>query len=84
MKVRVSETVKKAFGKCWKRDVSLLIESALSAREMSDGKEAEFAALAEISIDITLTKEGATVTARPDFLPELDECEIRLPPSQTL
>lgn len=79
MKVRVSETVKKVFGRCWKREVSLLIESALSAQEMSKGKEAQFAAVAQMSIDIKLTKKGATVTARPDFLPELDKCDIQLP-----
>lgn len=76
MKVRVSKTVKKVFGRCWKKEVSLLIESALSAQEMSKGKEAQFATVAQMSIDIRLTKKGATVTARPDFLPELDECEI--------
>jgi hypothetical protein len=52
-----------------------LIEDAQAA---SEGKAAEFVAAAEMSIHIKVSKKGAMVTARPDFLPELDECEIRV------
>jgi hypothetical protein len=75
MKVKVSRTVKAAFGKTWKKQVACLIEDAQAA---SEGKAAEFVAAAEMSIHIKVSKKGAMVTARPDFLPELDECEIRV------
>lgn len=79
MKVRVSKTVKRAFGRGWKKEVAMLVQSALVAWEMSDGRESEFAAVAQLSIDIRLTKRGATVVANPDFLPVLEDHEIRLP-----
>ena len=78
MKVKVSRTVKAAFGKTWKKQVACLIEDAQAAQAASEGKAAEFIAAAEMSIHIKVTKKGAMVTARPDFLPELDECEVRV------
>jgi hypothetical protein len=73
MKVRVSRTVKAAFGKSWKKEVAILLEAAQAA---SEGKTASFIAPATIQIHFTVSKKGATVTADPDFLPELEECEL--------
>jgi len=78
MKIKVSKTVKKAFGKCWKQEVSLLVEAASLAWEESNGKATSFLAVVQMQIHIKLNKKGATVTAQPEFLPELEECEIRL------
>jgi hypothetical protein len=31
-----------------------------------------------IKVNIALSEKGATVTAQPEFLPELEECELRV------
>ena len=79
MRVRVSKTVKAAFGRKWKKEVTYLIEAAVLAWDDSEGKATSFISPAQMSIRIKVNKKGATVTARPDFLPKLDECEIQLP-----
>ena len=78
MKVRVSETIKAAFGKKWKDEVAMLIQDAQIASSHSGGRARSLVAPAEMRIHIKLTKKGATVTAQPDFLPRLDECEIEV------
>jgi len=78
MKVKVSKTVKKAFGKCWKQEVSLLVEAASLVPDQSKGKGMSFISPAQMWINIKVGKRGATITAQPEFLPELEECEVRL------
>ena len=78
MKVRVSKTVKAVYGKQWKKEVALLLDSALTGQAMADGEATDFVTSVTMWIDFKVGKKGATVTARPDILPELDECEIRV------
>jgi hypothetical protein len=74
MKVKVSKTVKMLYGRQWRKEIKSLIEAALAG---SEGKTLECRTIGcTLMIDIIGTKKGVTVTACPDLLPELEECEL--------
>jgi hypothetical protein len=75
MRAKVSKTVKTLYGMNWRKKVRHLVRSALGG---SEGVTGECFTRCCIKVNITLSKEGATVTAQPDFLPELEECELRV------
>ena len=74
MKVKVSKTVKILYGRQWRKEIKSLIEAARAGSRRKTFGCCTTGCM--LMIDITGDKKGVTVTARPDFLPELEECEL--------
>ena len=62
MKVRVSRTVKAAFGKRWKQELKNLLEAGCMA---SEGKATKFLTVATMQIHFTVNKKGGDGDRRP-------------------
>jgi hypothetical protein len=75
MKAKVSKTVRMLLGRKWRKEVERLIGDALLG---SKRKTVNCATLCYITIYVAVSKKGVTVTAWPDLLPELEECELRV------
>lgn len=75
MKVKVSKTVKMLFGRNWRKEVGYQVAAALAG---SEGKTGECITCCDITVNIAISKRGVTVTAKPEFLPVLEECELRV------
>jgi len=75
MKVKVSKTVRILYGRNWRKKIRSLVKSALAG---SEGVTGECFTSCFIKVNIALSTDGATVTAQPDFLPDLVDCEIQV------
>ncbi len=75
MKIQVSKTIKMLYGRRWRKEVGCLVEAALTG---SNRKTANCFTCSFITINIVVSRKGAMVTAQPDFLPELDECDLQI------
>jgi hypothetical protein len=75
MRVTVSKTVRMLYGTKWRKRVRHLVRAALAG---SEGVTGECFTCRYIKVNIALSKKGVTITAQPDFLPELEECELRV------
>ena len=70
MRVTVSKTVKTLYGTKWRKGVRHLGRAALAG---SEGVTGECFTRRYIKVNIALSEKGTTVTAQPEFLPELEE-----------
>ena len=78
VKARVSMGVKVACGKTWQKEVASVIEETIEILQACGRKYGEQDDFIQLPVVVTVSKKGITVASQPDFLPDLEECEIRV------
>lgn len=80
VKVKVSTGVKAVCGRMWPEEVASLIEETIDILRICGRKYGENDCFIQLPVVVTVNKKGITVASRPDFLAELEECELRVKP----